>query len=533
MSVDLAVASRFEGLSVAGAASRSAPRHPNLARVFAFLVLGGPIVAGLALTIALAFGYLPALGGKTPSLAPWLRLLARPGLAASLRLTITVGFLASAFSLALAFAMLAALSARSRGRALESALAPLLASPHSAIAVGFAFLVAPSGWLIRLVSPWATGFAEPPDVATVGDPYGIALAAGLVVKETPFLLAVALGTLGQFPAKAELSAARALGHAPAAAWLKIVAPQVYARIRLPVYAVIAYSLSVVDMAFVLAPSHPAPLSVLSLRWFLSPDLADVFLGAAAATLQLCVVVGAIGLWRLGEAGARRLALILVSAGRRGAAIDTAARTLALFGSTALALGMASLAVLVVWAFTWRWSFPHALPEAWTLDIVLRQAPLLVRPLGSTLALAVLSASAALALAVAWLESDDRAGRRSGAAIVYLPLVMPQIAFLFGAEYPVRRARSRRLVCRRRLGACALRVSLCDACHCRSVARARSPICPRRRRARHRAHRDADPGETADPHATARPGLRHRRRRVGRAISLHPVRRRRTGRDADH
>ncbi len=128
---------------------------------------------------------------------------------------------------------------------------------------------------------------------------GVSLTLGLALKETTFLLAASLAALNQLAAADHMRAARSLGYRPAAAWLLIVAPQVYAQIRLPVYAVLTYSLSVVDMAIVLAPTHPSPLSLLGLRWFLAPDLALVFPAAAAATLQLVVVAAAIGAWRLG------------------------------------------------------------------------------------------------------------------------------------------------------------------------------------------------------------------------------------------
>jgi ABC-type uncharacterized transport system YnjBCD permease subunit len=74
-----------------------------------------------------------------------------------------------------------------------------------------------------------------------------------------------------------------------------------AQIRLPLYATLAYSLSVVDMALVLAPLHPEPLSLLALRWFLASDLTRIFSAAAAATLQLLIVIAAIGVWQIAEA----------------------------------------------------------------------------------------------------------------------------------------------------------------------------------------------------------------------------------------
>ncbi len=407
------------------AALRPVRRGVNGAAGLAYAGLGAPILGGLAVTGAAAFGYLPALGQTHASLAPWRRLFAEPGLAASLALTVSVGVLATALSLTLAFALLA------RGRA--ALPTPLLAAPHSAVAVGLAFLLAPSGWIVRLFSPWATGFHAPPDWATVGDPWGLSLTLGLIVKETPFLIAIGAAALGDLPAPAQLQAARALGHRPARAWGLVIAPQLYARVRWPVYAVLAYGLSVVDMALVLAPSHPAPLSLIALHWLTSPDLADLAPGEAAALLQAGLVVATLALWRLAERAAAFALVRLAATGRRSGAADALAPVLAGLARATLALGLAALAALALWAVAWRWPFPRAWPESLSLQLIAAQAPLLAAPLANTLALAGVSAGASLALAIAWLEGEDRIGRRAGSALIFAPLLAPQIAFLFGVE----------------------------------------------------------------------------------------------------
>ncbi|MDH3476357.1 MAG: ABC transporter permease, partial [Rhodospirillales bacterium] len=240
------------------------------------LLFLGPVAAGLLGTFLPAFGILPALGGTEFSLAPWRSLLAEPGLISSLRLTFTTGFAAAIASLALVLAFLAACHGTRPVAMVRRLLAPLLAVPHVAVAIGFAFLASPSGWAARALSPWLTGWERPPDIATAPDPYGIALVCGLVLKEVPFLLLMTLAALGQVPADRTLAIARSLGYGPATAWFKTVLPLVWPQIRLPVYAVLAYSLSVVDMALVLAPGTPPPLAPLVLRWFSDPDLSRQF-----------------------------------------------------------------------------------------------------------------------------------------------------------------------------------------------------------------------------------------------------------------
>ena len=392
----------------------------NAPQALALALIGLPTLGGLLVTLAAAFGVLPALGATRPSLAPWRRLFDEPGLAASLRLTLGVGFAASLLSLTLALCLL--VLARPR------ALSPLLASPHSALAVGLAFLIAPSGWIARALSPWATGWTAPPDLATLGDAWGLWLTLGLVVKETPFLVAVGLAALRQFPARAQIQTAQAMNYSRSVAFALIVAPQLYARIRWPVYAVLAYALSNVDMALILAPSHPPPLSVLALRGLTSPNLDDLPAGEAAAVLQGAMVAAALAVWRLGEHAGGAALRARAYAGARGGGWAVEG-----LGAAALGLSYASLAGLAVWALAWRWPFPAAWPSSFTLSLAAAQAPRLAAPLGATLALGLFVSGAALALAVGWLEAEDRRGRRANAALVVAPLLLPQIAVLFGAQ----------------------------------------------------------------------------------------------------
>src|SRR3546814_19249343 len=92
-----------------------------------------------------------------------------------------------------------------------------------------------------------------------------------------------LAALGQVRADERLAVARSLGYGPVTAWLKAVLPAVYRQIRLPVYAVLAYGLSVVDMALILAPLTPPPPAVQVLRWFNDPDP----IGRASSRERVC------------------------------------------------------------------------------------------------------------------------------------------------------------------------------------------------------------------------------------------------------
>lgn len=392
-----------------------------------------PIGAGLLFTLLPAFGYLPALGSEGFSLAPWHALFAAPELAASLRLTLGTGIAATLVSTGLAFGIVAAGEDRPWFGHLRRWLAPLLALPHVAIAIGFAFLIAPSGWIARLVAPLA-GWALPPDLATQPDRYGIGLVLGLALKETPYLLLMILAA--EPPLRPALAVGRSLGYGPFMAWTKLVLPRLYPAVRLPVLAVLAFSLSVVDVAMILAPSLPPPFAVLLLRWFNDPDLALRFQASAGAVLQLLLVAGAIGLWLAGE---RFLAIAFrpwLAAGRRGRRGALAQR---LFETTLLLLLMFSAAAILamgLWSVAASWRFPQLLPngatlEHWRIGIAGLEAPIL-----TTLLVGLASAALAALLAIGCLEQEERSGRPAGPRalwLLYLPLLVPQISFLFGLQ----------------------------------------------------------------------------------------------------
>lgn len=408
------------------------------AAVLAVVALGLvlPIAAGLWGTLAAAFGHLPAIGANGPSLAPWRQLVDLPGALTSLRLTLWTGFASTALSLMLALAAAAWAHGRFGPRAIGRAITPFLAVPHAALAIGLAFVIAPSGWIARGLSPWATGWDVPPDLAIVHDPAGLALILGLVIKEVPFFLLVILGALAQVPAAAQMRAGRALGYGPAQVWAFVITPQVYAQIRLPVYVVLSFALSVVDLGIILGPSNPPVLAVAMTRWFLAPDSGLILPASAAAVAQAVIVLGAIALWRGTETLVSLAGRAILRRGRRGRTWSGAAWGGAGIVGALLLLGLLSLAALTLWSLTWRWSFPDVWPESLSLHTWARPGAGWGLAALNTLVIGFVTTALALALAVAWLEGEERGGlarARWAEGLIYLPLIVPQVAFLYGLQ----------------------------------------------------------------------------------------------------
>lgn len=408
----------------------------RLAPAATLVLMLAPVAAGLAGTLLPAFGLVPALGGETLSLEAFRRLAAQPGLGTSVLLSMGTGLAATLGAFVLTILFTAAFEGTYIFRALRALLSPLMSVPHAAAAFGLAFLIMPSGFAMRLLSPWASGATRPPDVLIVGDPAGIAMTLGLMAKEIPFLFLMVLAALPQAdPARARRVAA-SFGYAPVAGWLKTVLPRVYPQIRLPVFAVIAYATSVVDVALILGPTTPPPLAVRLTGWMNDADLSLRFMASAGALLQLGVSLAAIALWIVGERVLAWLGLRWIASGGRRAADRSLAALSGVLMSVLTGALLLGLLVLALWSLAGPWRFPDALPASFTLATWQHHLAAAGAKIGTTLVIGLPVVAIAVTLALACLENETRRSRvlrHRSLPLVYLPLIVPQIAFLFGLQ----------------------------------------------------------------------------------------------------
>ena len=425
-----------------GSVAGPAPPRPRgllpFAPALTLALLLGPVAAGLIFTLMPAFGWLPALGARELSLDAFRTLADDPAIATGARLSLGTGIASSVIAFAATCLILAGWHGTRAFRLLERALSPLLSIPHAAAAFGIAFLIAPSGWIARALSPWATGWDRPPDVLILQDQGGLALTLGLTAKEVPFLLLMALAALPQVGATQRLAVAQALGYRRVTAWAKTVLPALYPQLRLPLAAVLAYGTANVDMALILGPTTPAPLAVQVVRLMNDPDLALRLTAAAAALLQLGLVAVALAAGLAAERLVAHLGRRWCAAGGRGhPGPEFIARALGLgLAAATAATVLGGLAGLGLWSLAGPWTFPDALPDTLTLRTWERHGPALLGPTATTLAIAATASALAIALTVACLEAEHRHGLTPGSrslALLYLPLLVPQVAFLLGLQ----------------------------------------------------------------------------------------------------
>ncbi|KEO59980.1 ABC transporter permease [Thioclava indica] len=395
------------------------------ARALFLLLFGAPIFVGVGLTLGAALGWQPGIGRFDLGWRGFAQAFALPGFSSSLRLTLVTGLGATLGSLLVSVPL--GMWLVSKAGAVRF-LTPLLAVPHAALAIGLAFLLAPSGWAARLISPWATGWDLPPAFVTVGDPWGVTLILGLMLKEVPFLVLATLVAAGPRDIGGQMAAGRALGYPRGQVWRLMIWPQLYPALRLPVLIVLGFSLSVVDMALVLGPSNPPVMAVQILRLFGAPDPAMAQPASAMAVILLGVMAASLLAWLAGERLVAALGRVWLRRGRRG---HSGAQVMGpLVAIIVAGLGIGALGALLLWSVATFWRFPNALPSGFSMR--LWDAADWVGPALLTLGLAVAGTTIALCLALFWLEIEDRTQRRLHLGwMIALPLLLPQIGFLQG------------------------------------------------------------------------------------------------------
>lgn len=354
----------------------------------------------------------------------------------ALAMTLWTGLSATALAVALSAWLLSRNFPGPLWQGAVKVLSPMLAVPHAAFAIGLVFLIAPSGWLLRALSPWATGLDAPPPWPTTQDPWGLGLIAVLLAKEVPFLLWTAATHLQRADVAVrlsrELDVARSMGYARHAAWRQVVWPQLWPRLTGPLIAVLAYSLTVVDMALVIGPTSPPTLAVLVWQWLLDADAAVNQQGAAAAWLLaalVALVVGALWLlraltrWREGRSWrAVRGQRGRVAPGGGQASSRSLAPLVLLYAGVMLALAVGSVSGV--------WPFPRLWPDSLSLHGWLSVAGS-ANTVWTTLLLAAASSLTALIWALAWLECAPPAWDRRLRRLIYLPLLLPSVLWVVG------------------------------------------------------------------------------------------------------
>jgi putative thiamine transport system permease protein len=392
------------------------PRLKTLSGILplaAFWVL--PLVVGLAVAFGSAFDGVA-----------WSALLSHPQFSPALTLSIVTGSLSLIVSYLLAFWIVAGLH---RTPSLQKLMGGFLSLPHLAFAIGFGFLIMPSGLIARVLGT-LLGWAAPPLWVTTQDPLGISLIAALVLKEVPFIIWLITSLMARPDFSRVMNAhfriGQSLGHGSGSIWLRLFIPQILPRLKWPLLIVWVYGASVVDMALAIGPTQPPPLAVIIWSDLNNVDQAINARGSVGAFFLTAALI-AIALFfqallKILMPGVRQF----FTRGPVGTAAPRSSAKVLLVLTTAIYILVFLL--LGIMSFGSLWPYPGLWPSQFRLVAWTMISPM---PFINSLVFAVASTIAALALSVVWLETMSENFDRFLVSLTVAALALPALLIADG------------------------------------------------------------------------------------------------------
>ncbi|NNN43823.1 MULTISPECIES: thiamine ABC transporter permease [unclassified Vibrio] len=395
----------------------------------AIFICIAPIVPGVLGLVSSAFSFIPALGLNQINLTGFIELTQWAGLSHSLGLSISSALISTYLALAVSFAILSTFWNQKRWYRIENLLSILLAFPHVAFAIGFAFLFSPTGMVARLLHLITDDLMSTQNSTwLVHDPHALGLTLALTFKEVPFLLFMSLPILQQLNVSSLLSTGASLGYSPPQTWQKLIFPLWLSKMRFPLFAVICYGISVVDMSLILGPNTPPTFAVLVWQWFSDPDLQRLPRAAAGAMLLMFTAIAMLGVVTLIEYFLLKRYRRWMWSGRHKHWI-AGQPLLIILANTFLLM----IPIMLIWSLTQRWPFPALWPQQLSLQFWQLEWSTLVPILYNSIEIAFISGSLALVFALITHEYHLKAKSSIPTYILVLSLLIPPISLLFGLQ----------------------------------------------------------------------------------------------------
>lgn len=213
------------------------------------------------------------------SLTHWQALFADPQLPQALLATLVSTTIAAVGALLIALLVIVALWPGPKWQRMCARLPWLLAIPHVAFATS-ALLLFADGGLLYDYFPYFT----PPM-----DRFGIGLGLTLAVKESAFLLWILAAVLSEKWLLQQVIVLDSLGYSRWQCLNWLLLPSVAPALAMAMLAIVAWSLSVVDVAIILGPGNPPTLAVISWQWLTQGDIDQQTKGALASLLLMLLL----------------------------------------------------------------------------------------------------------------------------------------------------------------------------------------------------------------------------------------------------
>ena len=204
-------------------------------------------------------------------------------------------------------------------------------------------------------------------------------------------------------------------------------------IRFSLFALMAYSISVVDVALIIGPTQPPTLAVLVWQWLNDADLATLPKASAGALLLLLMCLAILLSIRFTEWLITIKCRTWLSSGRYSLPIGGKSIIIITYLIT-----LATLPILLMWSFAQRWRFPDIVPSRWSLRFWQQEWGYLLDIIANSIMIALVSATIALIFAIIIHEHSIKATLNKRflkvpRLLIAIPMLAPQLSLLFGIQ----------------------------------------------------------------------------------------------------
>lgn len=309
-------------------------------------------------------------------------------------------------------------------------LSVVLATPHVAFAVGIVFLFSPTGYLVRLVEAMTGLLPTPPSGWPLPDKSLLTLTLVLLLKELPFMLLMVSTQLKQIPYQRWLLQSQSMGWSARRSWWTLIVPVLLSRLKLPLAAIIIYTVSVVDIPLLLGPNTPGLLAVVAFeqhyQWGNQDNARQgVWLLILTSALALAAMFMAIRAYRR---VAERLRQQFAKASRRQGHLSFASRAVA---AALVVVSLLVIGMLVAQSIAGAWFYPELQPGAWQPQRWITEWSYVAPLLWDTFWVALVSSIASVVAAVTVLERQRQRRQKQLKVLPLLLLLVPQLVLVMG------------------------------------------------------------------------------------------------------
>jgi putative spermidine/putrescine transport system permease protein len=250
------------------------------------LLFGG----GLILAVLQSLGMIRVFPPAQLSLDAYRQALSHPELLSSILLTLTVAVITTVLSSLLSIAL--ALLLRTASRWATIACQITLPIPHLVGVAGVWLLLAPSGFLSRILIAFGWIQSDQDMPLLINDLHYIGLFIHFLWKEIPFITLILLAVLRGINPSYEHQA-RALGATPWKCFWTITLPMMKTGILSASLFVFSYVFAAFEVPFLLGPTRPRTLPILIYREFTDTDIGKrpqaVVLGLILSLISMVIL----------------------------------------------------------------------------------------------------------------------------------------------------------------------------------------------------------------------------------------------------